>query len=105
MDFTEREDFFNGNGEFAGGDEPGEAGVGGMEFGGGRGVDPAAEPEAVEGKIFENQQAVRDFQRLAGHGAVGDVGRIRGEGVGEIQGAGAADGTGRAMVTAPLSWK
>ena len=73
-------------------EEVGQRGVGGLDFGGGGGFFPVAEPEATEGEVLENQEAVGDFERLAGHRAEGDVRRTGREGVGDIQGARAADG-------------
>jgi hypothetical protein len=70
----------------------GESSVGVMNLGGGGGFFPAAEPEASEGEVLENQETVGDFKRLAGHRAEGDVRRSGSEGIGDVQRARAADG-------------
>jgi len=61
-------------------------------LGGGLVAEPAAQPEAVETQAAEDEQAVWNLERLTGHRTVGDERAAGGEGVGEIQGARAADG-------------
>lgn len=54
--------------------------------------EPFGDPEAAEGEIFENEEAVGDGEWAAGHGAVGDVVGVFREELGEAEGAVAADG-------------
>ncbi len=53
---------------------------------------PPGDPEAAEADVLEDEEAVWDADGLHGHGAVGDVRAARGEGVGDGEGALAADG-------------
>ncbi len=78
--------------ENSAGHELGEGLVGGLDFGVCRVLLPAAQPESLKREVFENQEAVGNFQRLASHRAVGHMRRTGCEGVGEVQGAGSADG-------------
>src|SRR5262245_53355709 len=50
------------------GEELGEEGGAGV---GGGALEPARDPEAAPGDVLENEEAIRDAQGLAGHGAVG----------------------------------
>ena len=86
-----------GDGDFEGavGDEAREEVEGGGPVVGAGVFKPAAEPEAVEGEVVEDEEAVGHLDGLAGHRSVGDVDAAGGESAGEVESRGSADGVER----------
>ena len=90
----EGDDGLDGEVEFAGEHQVGEGGEGVEEGFRSGGFEPAADPEAAEVEVFEDEEGVGDFEAFEAHGAVGDEGAAGGEEVHEADGAVATDGVG-----------
>lgn len=92
VDFAQRKGAMNRNVDRAIAKHFAEQAKDAVQLRGGFVAEPAAQPEAMETQAAEDEQAVGNLERLAGHGAVGDERTAGGEGVREIQGARPADG-------------